>query len=289
MMVLASIPVTLFTILLLFSLPSCLRLCATRSRQRAWEQAPPPGIRSTPAPTLTRAMAIVRPRGCFTACTHHHFRCRQTPRSSSWPSPCSSSSTCCSSLRSQPRAGRHSSTRVCASRFCSWLFFVRATEDDMITPTTLRLSWRWRVQIWDIGQPRPIARQQLTYATELLVVLCRLSGSRAGKALAFSHPFRTDTWCVCLSVWNCSGWASFSLYVSSGILPMSPPDVQVFVLSFSGNEHVWLPLPFPSCSTKPWKWGRREMWSLIWCLWYPFDGSALPVYMTFLLPRCRLG
>jgi hypothetical protein len=37
---------------------------------------------------------------------------------------------------------------------------------------------------------------------------------------------------------------ALSLYVSSGILPMSPPDVHVFVVSFSGNEHVWLPLPF---------------------------------------------
>jgi hypothetical protein len=38
---------------------------------------------------------------------------------------------------------------------------------------------------------------------------------------------------------------------------MSPPDAHVFVVSFSGNEHVCPPLPFPSCSTKPWKWGRR--------------------------------
>jgi hypothetical protein len=31
------------------------------------------------------------------------------------------------------------------------------------------------------------------------------------------------------------------------------------------------------------------MGSLICCLWYPFDGSASPVYMVFPLPRCRLG
>jgi hypothetical protein len=37
----------------------------------------------------------------------------------------------------------------------------------------------------------------------------------------------------------------FSLYVSSGILPMSPLDVHVFVVSFSDNKHVCLPLPFP--------------------------------------------
>jgi hypothetical protein len=52
---------------------------------------------------------------------------------------------------------------------------------------------------------------------------------------------------------------ALSLYVSSGILPMSPPDAQVFVVSFSGNEQVCSPLPFSSCSTKPWKLGRRGM------------------------------
>ena len=94
--------------------------------------------------------------------------------------------------------------------------------------------------------------------------MCRFGGSRAGKTLAFSRPSRTDAWCGCLLVWSCSGWASFSAcvlspYISSGILPMSPPDAQVFVVSFSGNEQVCPPLPFPSCSTKPWKWGRRGM------------------------------
>jgi hypothetical protein len=106
--------------------------------------------------------------------------------------------------------------------------------------------------------------QQSAYATELVVVLCRFGGSRARKTLTFSRPSRTDAWCGCLLVWNCSGWASFSgcvlsPYISSGILPMSLPDAQVFVVSFSGNEHVCPPLPFPSCSMKPWKWGRQGM------------------------------
>jgi hypothetical protein len=35
---------------------------------------------------------------------------------------------------------------------------------------------------------------------------------------------------------------ALSLYVSSGILLMSPSDAQVFVVSFSGNEHVCPPL-----------------------------------------------
>jgi hypothetical protein len=52
---------------------------------------------------------------------------------------------------------------------------------------------------------------------------------------------------------------ALSLYVSSGILPISTLDVQVFIVSFFGNEHVCPHLPFPSCTTKPWKWGRRGM------------------------------
>ncbi|AQK69807.1 NAD(P)-binding Rossmann-fold superfamily protein [Zea mays] len=77
------------------------------------------------------------------------------------------------------------------------------------------------------------------------MVLCRFGGSRAGKTLAFSSPSRIDAWCVCLSVWSCSSWVSFfacvlSPYISSGILPMSPPDTQIFVLSFSGNEQAEL-------------------------------------------------
>ena len=37
---------------------------------------------------------------------------------------------------------------------------------------------------------------------------------------------------------------ALSLYVSSGILSMSPPDAQVFVVSFSGNEQIRMALPF---------------------------------------------
>jgi hypothetical protein len=70
MMVLTSVVVTSFTILLLFSLsPHASAFVPPHSRQRAWEQAPPPHIHSTPA--LSRIMAIARPRGRFTACTHH--------------------------------------------------------------------------------------------------------------------------------------------------------------------------------------------------------------------------
>jgi hypothetical protein len=50
---------------------------------------------------------------------------------------------------------------------------------------------------------------------ELVVVVCYFSGSRVGKTLAFSRPSRTDAWCGCLSVWSCSGWASFPACVIS--------------------------------------------------------------------------
>jgi hypothetical protein len=222
-------------------------LHATHYRQRAWEAAPPPRICPTPAPTPTRGVAIARPRGCFTACTHHRLHRSRTSCSSSRLSPCSSSPTCCPCPRSQPRADRRSSMRVRVSWSCSWLFFVRDAEEDTMVPATLRLSWRWRVQIWNIGQPRPVARQQSAYATEL-VVLCRLDGSRAGR-----HPHSLTLF----GLTSGAGASRFGaalflrlralfLYVSRCILPMSPPDVHTFVVSFSGNEQVWLSFPFPS-------------------------------------------
>jgi hypothetical protein len=44
-----------------------------------------------------RVVAIARPRGRFTSCVHHRFRRRRTSRSSSLPSPCSSTPTYCPS------------------------------------------------------------------------------------------------------------------------------------------------------------------------------------------------
>src|SRR5688572_25275539 len=45
---------------------------------------------------------------------------------------------------------------------------------------------------------------------ELVVVLCRLGGSRARKALTFSRHSRFDACCGYLSGWSCFDWASFS-------------------------------------------------------------------------------
>jgi hypothetical protein len=71
-----------------------------------------PRIRLTLAPTLNRAVAIARPRGRFISCAHHRFYRRRTSHSSSRPSSCSSSPSCCPRQRLQPRADRRSSTRV---------------------------------------------------------------------------------------------------------------------------------------------------------------------------------
>jgi hypothetical protein len=79
-----------------FSLsPHASAFAPPHSRQRAWEQAPPPRIRPTPAPTPTRVVAIARPRERFTVCVHHRFHHRRPSHSSSRPSPCSSSLTNC--------------------------------------------------------------------------------------------------------------------------------------------------------------------------------------------------
>jgi hypothetical protein len=107
-----SVATTSFAILLLFSLPSCLHLRATPfSAEGIGAGASSPYSPDT-RPTPTRAVAIPRPRGCFTSCAHHRFRRRRTSHSSSLLSPCSSTPTYCPHPRSQPRADRRSSTRV---------------------------------------------------------------------------------------------------------------------------------------------------------------------------------
>jgi hypothetical protein len=82
---------------------------------------------------------------------------------------------------------------------------------------------------------------------------------------------------------------ALSLYVSSGILPMSPPDAQVFVVS-SPTTNRYARLFSSLHALRNLGSGEGEGWgSLICCLWYPFDGSASPVYIAFPLPRCQLG
>jgi hypothetical protein len=74
-------------------------------------------------------------------------------------------------------------------------------------------------------------------------VLCRLDGSRAGR---HSHSLALFGLTPSAGVFGLElHWLGFFLrlcalfmYISSGILPMSPTDVHVFVVSFSGNEQV---------------------------------------------------
>jgi hypothetical protein len=82
---------------------------------------------------------------------------------------------------------------------------------------------------------------------------------------------------------------ALSLYVSSGILPMSPPDAQIFVVSFSGNKQVCRLFPSLPALQNLGSWGGEGWGSLLCYPWYPFDGSTLPVYMAFPLPFCRLS
>jgi hypothetical protein len=124
------------------SLPSCLHIHATPFSAEGVGADTSSPIRPTPAPTSTHTVVIARSRERFTACTTNRFYRRWTSRSSSRPSPCSSSPTCCPHPQSQPRASRRSLTWVRASRSCSWPFFVRAAEEDTVAPTTLRLYWQ---------------------------------------------------------------------------------------------------------------------------------------------------
>jgi hypothetical protein len=101
--VLASVVTTLFVILLLFSLPSCLHLRVTPfSAEDVGADVSSPYSSDTSSDTDSRSGYWTSTRS-FTSCAHHRFcRCRTTC-SSFRPSRCSSSPTCCPCPRSQPR------------------------------------------------------------------------------------------------------------------------------------------------------------------------------------------
>jgi hypothetical protein len=108
MMTLASVATTSFTILLLFSLPSCLHLRATPFSVEGVGACVSSPYSSDTSPDTDSTEG----RGRFTSSVQHRFRHRQTSRSSSRPSPCSSSPSCRPRPWSQPRADRCSSTRI---------------------------------------------------------------------------------------------------------------------------------------------------------------------------------
>jgi hypothetical protein len=112
MMVLASVVVISFAILLLFTLPSCLRLCAIPfSAEGMGAGASSPYSSDTNPDT--------KPRNGYCTSTRTFYSMRapslspyRTSYSSSRPSPFSSTPICCPCPRSQPRADRRSSTWV---------------------------------------------------------------------------------------------------------------------------------------------------------------------------------
>jgi hypothetical protein len=154
---------------------------------------------------------------------------------------------------------------------------VRAAEEVTVAPATLRLSWQWGVQIWDIGQPVDIC-----YRVGVGVVSPQRvqgwEGTHILSSFSDRRLVRVPLGLELLRLGLFFRLHALSLYVSSGILPMSPPHAQVFIVSFSGNEHVCLPLSIPSCSTKHWKWGEAR------------DGDPwFAAYGTRLMDRHRLS
>ncbi|AQK84560.1 hypothetical protein ZEAMMB73_Zm00001d037683 [Zea mays] len=123
------------------------------------------------------------------------------------------------STDTDPRSGYCTSTRVFHSMHTSSFSpssdvpFVFSAFALFFLPNLLPLP-----TVAAASQPTLIdaARQQSAYATELVVPL-----SLELLWLGFFLRLR-----------------ALSLYVSSGILPMSPPDVHVFVVSFYGNKHA---------------------------------------------------
>jgi hypothetical protein len=111
-MVLASVVFTSFAFLLIFSLPSCLCLRATPFSVEGVGANASSSYSSDTSPDTDPRSGY-----CTSTRTFHNmhapsFSPHRTSHSSSWPSPCSSSPTCCPRPRSQPRADWRPSTRV---------------------------------------------------------------------------------------------------------------------------------------------------------------------------------
>jgi hypothetical protein len=257
-MVLDSVVTTSFAILLIFSLPSCLHLRAIPfSAEGVRAGASFPYSFDISPNTDSRS-------GYCTSTKTFHIMC--APSFSSLLDVTFVFLALVVFFLPQPAAPAHGRSReptdarrrgYGASRSCSSCMPSRRTWRRL--PRLGYLAMRSPRLRYYTTKARSVAA--VAYATELVVVVCRFGGSSAVKILAFSRPSWTNAWCGCLSDWSCSGLTSFSAcvlspYISNDILPMSPLDAQVFVVSFSGNEQVCPPLPFSSCSTKPWKWRR---------------------------------
>jgi hypothetical protein len=112
MIVLASVATTSFIILLLLSLPSCLHLRTNPfSAESIGACASSPYSFDTSLDTNSHSGYCTSMR-TFRIMRAPSFSPSSDVPSSSQPSPCSSSPTCCPRPRSQSRADRRSSTRV---------------------------------------------------------------------------------------------------------------------------------------------------------------------------------
>jgi hypothetical protein len=196
MMVLALVATTSFVILLLFSLPSCLHLRAT-----PFSAEDVGACASFSYPFHTSHDTDSRSGYCTSTRTFHIMRAPSFSSSSDVPSVFPAFARFfLPNLLPPPtvaNASRPTLVDVGTGRVG------HAPGFSLCMPSRTwwhlpRLGYlgndEFRSEILD--KQEPVAWQQSAYATELLVVLRRFGGSRAGKTLAFSRPSRIDAWCV---------------------------------------------------------------------------------------------
>jgi hypothetical protein len=205
MMVLASVATISFVILLLFSLPSCLKLRATPfsaegigagvSSPYLSDTSPDTNSRSgycTPmrtfhimrAPSFSPSSDILFVFPAFALLFHPNLL--PPPVVTAWPTLVDAGTG---------RVGHAPGLSPCVSSMPSrrtWWRLPRLgyLSDEKSRSEIWSLGLRW-------GQLRLVTWQQSAYAMELVMVLCRFGGSRAGKTLAFSLPSQADAWCEC--------------------------------------------------------------------------------------------
>jgi hypothetical protein len=132
-----------------------------------------------------------------------------------------------------------------------------------VTPRT-----RWRLlrlgylgddeSRFEILDNQGVARQHSTYATELVVVLCRLGGSRVGR---HSHS---------LALFGLTPGASVSRVGAALVGILSPLACSLPIYTYVASrclcfrrvllrQRTCMTALFPFWSAKQWKWGRRWM------------------------------
>jgi hypothetical protein len=221
-MVLASVIITSFAILLLFSPLSCLCFRATPSSADGVGA----GV-SSPYSSDTSLDIDPRSGYCTSTRMFHNMRAPSF-------SPVVGRPVRLPDLRpilcAQPAAPsyRRSSTRVRASRSCSWPFSVRAAEEDTMAPLP-HLGYlgdeEYRSEILD----RPVACNSRHMLRSSLRCCVASAGPGLGRhSLSLTLLELTPGACASqlelLRLGLFLRLCALSLYISSGILPMSPPD-----------------------------------------------------------------